>query len=173
MERFHITSLLTLISLSPHPHLTQAVQYPTTMSLTFTLLSSPRNQIYPPSLVITYAARTIGVNPSTSDSASFSVTYQNNAQLNTAFWYAWQTTLIVVLAVLAFPVFVMRAVGLYRKRRGVEGADSDFLFSVLLAFIDIGSAGITLALAIVTLYYLILYKLQNVSRGRIMIFHIH
>ena len=126
---------------------------------------------------------------------------------------ALQITLIVVMCVLAFPVFVWKAFALSRRRRGNENADQvqhcrpatrrgacccmpavpdvlcvfqmpacvflgpvhasslavpvcmsqDFLLNLVIALCDIGSAGLVVVLFVVSVYYLILYKPQNVS----------
>lgn len=41
----------------------------------------------------------------------------------------------------------------------------DFLFNLAVAICDVGSWGLTLVLLVVSIYYLVLYKLQNVSEA--------
>ncbi len=42
-------------------------------------------------------------------------------------------------------------------------ACQDFLYQAVIYVVDIGSAGLTLVLLCVSVYYLILYKLQKVT----------
>ncbi|GIL75629.1 hypothetical protein Vretimale_15152 [Volvox reticuliferus] len=146
----------------------QAVQYAADMQLNIVLRRSPRDSIYVPQLTITYSAwetntlSTINLASDTINAqrpASFSVTYANEPDLNSRFWYAWQTILIVFEVVLAFPALMLSLFRYIRKKR--EQADLDFLVYIAVSFADIGSFALAMVLLVVTLYYLILYKLQE------------
>ncbi|GLC73394.1 hypothetical protein PLESTF_001370600 [Pleodorina starrii] len=146
----------------------QAVQYAEDMQLSIVLRRSPRDSIYVPQLTITYSAwetttlSTVNLDSAAASAerpASFSVTYSNEADLNGRFWYAWRTILIVFEVVLAFPAMMLALFRFIRKKR--EQADLDFLFYVGVIFADVGSFALAMVLLVVSLYYLILYKLQE------------
>eukprot|EP00798_Chlamydomonas_sp_ICE-L_P019884 gene19884-26587_t len=91
----------------------------------------------------------------------FEHSYQKNEILKDQFWRAWRIMLIVFEVVIAFPLFLWKMLMFLRKRRGTtEGADQDLIIYSIVAICDAGSFGLVLVLFFVTLYYLILYKLQ-------------
>ncbi|EFJ50232.1 hypothetical protein VOLCADRAFT_116951, partial [Volvox carteri f. nagariensis] len=146
----------------------QVVQYAADMQLRVVLRRTPRDSIYVPQLTITYSAwetNTLSTVNLDSDAAnverpaSFSVTYTNEPDLNNRFWYGWRTILIVFEVVLAFPAMMLSVFRYIRKKR--EQADLDFLVYIGVSFADIGSFALAMVLLVVSLYYLILYKLQE------------
>ncbi len=70
-----------------------------------------------------YGARSTSASSTTLNNAVFQVLYVNNPALDDKFWYAWQTTLIVIMCIIAFPMLVWKGWILSRSRRGSENAD--------------------------------------------------
>ncbi|GFR52700.1 hypothetical protein Agub_g15327 [Astrephomene gubernaculifera] len=146
----------------------QAVQYPSSMQLDIVLRRSPRDSIYVPQLTISYNAwqtstlSTVNLEGSAAieeREVAFRVVYSNEESLNKRFWYAWQTILIVLEVVGAFPAMLLSIFRYIRKKR--EQADLDFLVYAGVCVADYGSFALAMALLVVSLYYLILYKLQE------------
>ncbi|KIY92883.1 putative Meckelin [Monoraphidium neglectum] len=91
--------------------------------------------------------------------ASFSVSYLNPPALSSSFWYAWQTMLVVLLVLGGGPVWVWRVV-LYMRRRPGQPVDIELGLYAVLAAADALSAALAAVLALVSLYWLALAKLQ-------------
>ncbi|KXZ47359.1 hypothetical protein GPECTOR_36g81 [Gonium pectorale] len=146
----------------------QGVQYPVGMQLDIVLRRSPRDSIYVPQLTVTYGAwQTNTLSAVNLDSAaanemrdtSFRVIYSNEYSLNRRFWYAWQTVMIVFEVVFAFPAMLLAVYKYIKKKR--EQADLDFLVYAGVCIADFGSFTLAMVLLVVSLYYLIIYKLQE------------
>ncbi|MEW5313740.1 MAG: hypothetical protein WDW38_005281 [Sanguina aurantia] len=148
----------------------QAVQFPTAFSLNVTLMDSPRNAIYPPYLYIMYGGYQVSSSASSggsSDPAStpaqaayFAVNYRNEGALGWKFWHAWQTVLVVFEVALAVPVWFWR-LWQYSNRKRMGDADQMLIVHGAIMGIDIGSFTLCLALLVVSVYYMIIYKLQQ------------
>ncbi|KAJ9523189.1 hypothetical protein QJQ45_024081 [Haematococcus lacustris] len=142
------------------PSSLEVLQYASAMRLVISLRSEPRSTIFPPQLSITYTSRVVDIEPTAQQPCSFSVAYVNSDGLGTRFWYAWQTMLIVFEAVIGFPLFMWRVYAFLRRRKG-EQSDQELIPFALITLIDVGSLALCVVLGIVSLYYLILYKLQE------------
>lgn len=153
------TSLSTLDSVGAGP---QAVVYPNTFWITVTLRESPRGYIFPPTLVIGYSGRAILSSNSFDSEQQFSVRYVNEGDLNDRFWLAWRIILIVFLVCIGIPLWLFNMYIYLRRRRIGEGqTDMELIIYAVVQIIDCGAWALVCVLVVVTLYYMILYKLQE------------
>jgi hypothetical protein len=92
--------------------------------------------------------------PGAADATStsyFKVSYLNPPVLNSSFWYAWQTMLIVVLVILGGPVWIWRVL-LYMRQRSNQPMDLELLVFGCLAAIDTFSAALCFVLFLVSMH---------------------
>ncbi|KAI8463954.1 MAG: Meckelin [Monoraphidium minutum] len=159
---FFVDDTLATEAAGGAPH---AVVYPASMRLEFMIRADRRDHITPPVLTITYAALQAGDSPEAAAArapATFAVSYLNPPALIGSFWYAWQTMLVVLLVLGGGPVWVWRVV-LYMRRRASQPLDIELVLYGALAAVDVFSGALVAVLALVSLYWLALAKLQ--ARG--------
>uniref|UniRef100_A0A383WB01 Meckelin n=1 Tax=Tetradesmus obliquus TaxID=3088 RepID=A0A383WB01_TETOB len=156
---FYIDTQLSISTAATGASSSQAVVYPSAMSLLVQIQPGARNRIYPPLLTIQYSAMADSPR-APSLPAAFSVTYTNPPQLTGAFWYSWQTMLIVLLILVGCPVWVWRVL-LYMRQKANAPMDLELLLFAGISAADVFSFTLALVLFLVSFYWLVLIKLQE------------
>lgn len=134
------------------------LQYPQEIHLQIQTRQDQRSKIYPPVMTIRY-----GAVPSSLDfsvQTSFKVTYRNDPTLQSRFWSVWQTMLVVFLVVVSCPLWILQMMA-FMRRHASQVVDLEFLVHGSVMACDLLSLGLVIVLVLVSLYWLILVKLQE------------